>query len=59
MRNKKWYLSNVKFSSNMIGNSSDETDFLHKLLLTNINSSANMKLSKNNQLSINKKVIIK
>ena len=43
----------------MIGNSSDETDFPHKLLLTNINSSANMKLSKNNQLSINKKVIIK
>ena len=47
----------LRFSSNMIGNSDDETNFPHKLLLTNRqvanlrkafanNSSANIKLSK-------------
>ena len=47
----------MKFSSNVIGDSNDETNFRHKLLLTNtqvsrlckafvINSSANIKLSK-------------
>ena len=46
----------MKFSSNAVGDSSDETNFRHKLLLTNtqvsrlckafvINSSANIKLS--------------
>ena len=48
---------NLKLSSNVVGDSNDENNFLHKLLLTNIrvsnlhkafenNSSANIKLSK-------------
>ena len=33
--NKKWNWSSLRLSSKMIGNSDDETNFPHKLLLTN------------------------
>ena len=57
MRNKKWYRSNFELSSYVIGNSNDETNVLHKLLITDTQvsgiqkafekvSSANMKLLK-------------
>ena len=31
----KWYSSNVKLSLNVVGDSNDEANFPHKLLLTN------------------------
>ena len=36
MRNKKWYRSNFELSSYVIGNSNDETNVLHKLLITQL-----------------------
>ena len=55
--NQKWYWSNFKLSSTVVGDSNDENNFPHKLLLTNTEvvrlcqdfgngSSANIKLSK-------------
>ena len=33
--NKKWYQTNFESSSKLIGSSNDETNFPHKLLLSN------------------------
>ena len=54
---QKWNWNNLNLSSNIIGDSNDENNFLHNLLLTSAqvskllkvfsnNSSANIKLSK-------------
>ena len=37
----------LRLSSNMIGNSNDDTNFLHKLLLTNIQDASLRKASAN------------